>query len=668
MEQKQQIFWASVFGNSLHGKLYFFSLAEGKAAFRFPVPVNLPVVERRRLKTFFCSLDVGAGVDLAKKLDGILPEDLVSQASSSTFAVRLPAYFAWALVNGKAESFALPDPDVEDLFHSSKRVRSRMVGWSYWPGSIDAFEPLMFLEQSEPLSSAAAGRIATLIKSLASNISVQEGSQDGSLETLQECHLAVSTLMRVRDELSTQGLHQGVLQLRGRVNSAGQLPYQASFLLKTLLMCSHLRDCSDLKKVLRRAMDMVLPKSLAHELTTKFLESGDKLKLPKPSKLSRARFMLDTSLMVFNRQTNAKDLLFAQKEQCGPIRFAMVDSSVQGHYNLELLRVVSIAADHAAELLVDAIESFREAESFTIELLADREMQAADWLLYIEAEEERFEKMKSRLRLDLFPAVALGNQQLYHKFHAVAHALFLETGSAESLAAFASQISAFCTDQGTECSLPKIPAVPIHSLFGFLRQADGEMDWAPAMSDLGETSAAEPCVDFSKSTAIAGVLHIIHNSSSDLGKSMSCWELVIQQLQHVCRLLCRRESKTRLLETCFSDSLGKHFHPDLKAFQHKLQPGRWGSVAACILGILGLELVLQYGWNATKYKNGNARVLAECDESNPFGVDIAVVDGAIKSQIFWARLRMLESLAVVLQKCMAWAGRLSMPFQLGAAI
>ena len=648
MEQKQQTFWASVFGNSMHGTLYFFSLAEGKAAFRFPMPVNIPVVDRRRLKTFFCSLDVGAGIELVKSLDGILPETLASMASSCTFCVRLPAYFAWALVNGKAESFALPDPDVEDLFHSSRRVRSRIVGWSYWPGSFATFEPPMFLEQSEDFSSAAAGRIATLIKSFASQISWQEGNE----ETLHECHLAVSTLMWLRDELSTQGLHQGVLQLRGRVNAAGQLPYQASFLIKTLLMCSHLRDSADLKKVLRKAMDMALPKSLARELITKFFDSGEKVKIPKPSKLTRARFMLDAALMIFNREINCKDLCMQKPHS--PIRFAMVDSSVQGHYNLELLRVVSIDGDHVVDLFVDAMECLTEAERIVIELLADRELQAADWMLYLEAEEHRFQTMKSCMRLSLFPAVALGNQQLYHKFHAVAHALFLETGSAQSLASFASQISAFCTDQGTEFALPKIPAVPIYSLFGFLRPSDDDMDWAPEMLDFGER-CAEPCVDFSKAIAIAGLLHIIHNSSSDLGKSMSCWDTVIQQLQHVSRLLRRRESKTRLMESCFNDPIGKHFHAEIKAFQCKLHTGRWGSVAACILGVLGLETVLQYGWDASKYKNGRVLAGHDGDEANPFGVDIAVVDGAIKSEIFWARLKMLESLAVVLQKCLAWA-------------
>ena len=156
----------------------------------------------------------------------------------------------------------------------------------------------MFLEQSEDFSSAAAGRIATLIKSFASQISWQEGNE----ETLHECHLAVSTLMRLRDELSTQGLHQGVLQLRGRVNAAGQLPYQASFLIKTLLMCSHLRDSADLKKVLRKAMDMALPKSLARGLIKKFFNSGEKVKIPKPSKLTRARFMLDAALNDFQQR------------------------------------------------------------------------------------------------------------------------------------------------------------------------------------------------------------------------------------------------------------------------------------------------------------------------------------------------------------------------------
>jgi len=156
-EQTQQTFWASVFGNSLHGKLYFFAREPGTPAFALSEPVNMPIVDKRRLKTFFGLLDVGAGIDLSNLLEKILPQDMMPMASQCQFCVRLPAYFAWELVSGHTSSFALPDPDVEDLFHNSKRMRSRMVGWSHWPGSFDAFEPPPFMDQSEDFSSESAG-------------------------------------------------------------------------------------------------------------------------------------------------------------------------------------------------------------------------------------------------------------------------------------------------------------------------------------------------------------------------------------------------------------------------------------------------------------------------------------------------------------------------------
>ena len=652
-EQTQQTFWASVFGNSLHGKLYFFAREPGTPAFALSEPVNMPIVDKRRLKTFFGLLDVGAGIDLSNLLEKILPQDMMPMASQCQFCVRLPAYFAWELVSGHTSSFALPDPDVEDLFHNSKRMRSRMVGWSHWPGSFDAFEPPPFMDQSEDFSSESAGRIAGLIRSLASRIPRDEDDA----ETFQECSLAVNTLLRVRDELSTEGLHQGVVQLQGRVSSAKRLPYQAAYLIKTLLVCNHLRDASDLKKVLRRAIEMVLPKSLTQEIIAKFFHPRHAPKIPSASSITRARFILDVALMLFNRERNCKEI----DRQQETIRFAMVDSSVQGHYNLELLRVVSVDSSEVVELFLDAQQCLTESERFTSDVFAGR-VDPVVWLLYMEAEEQRMLNMNSRMRLDLFPAVALGNQQLYHKFHAVAHSLFLETGSAGSLALYSSQISAFCTDQGPEFALPKIPAVPIQSLFGFLKPGDADTDWAdwaPAMRDFGEgdrDALTEPCVNFSRATAIAGLLHIIHNSSADLGKSMMCWDTITNQLQHISRLLRRRDSKTRLMESCFNDPIGKNFHADIKQFQCKLHTGRWGSVSTCILGILSLETVLQFGWDAAKYKGGRGVAAPnEGEDSHQFGVDIAVVDEAIKSQLFWARLKMLESLAIVLRKCLAWA-------------
>ena len=66
--------------------------------------------------------------------------------------------------------------------------------------------------------------------------------------------------------------------------------------------------------------------------------------------------------------------------------------------------------------------------------------------------------------------------------------------------------------------------------------------------------------------------------------------------------------------------------------------------------------MLQFGWDAAKHKGGRGVAAPnEGEDSHQFGVDIAVVDEAIKSQLFWARLKMLESLAIVLRKCLAWA-------------
>lgn len=639
-EQRQQAFWSSVFGNSLHARLYFFAVHSGQA-WALPNPMPLPVMDKKRMKTFFGFLDVGAGKDLAKQLDGILPNELMGKASQTTFCVRLPAYFAWSVARAKAESFALPDPDVKDLFHNSVRKRSRMVGWSHWPASMDEFEPPQFLQQSENFSSCVAEQIAKLIRGLASGI-----SREGNEETLQQCHVAVSTLMQARDEMSVRSLHEGVLQLRGRVNS-NTLPFQAAFLIKSLLVCNHLRDSSDLKSVLRKAIDMVMPKTLAREYIQEFFESKE-LRIPNAPKLARTRLVLDAALMLFNRGRHRN---VQGKEN---VRYAMVDSSVQGHYNLELLRVVSIGSDVILDVFATAWECIQATEDIVVEQLGDPELPEEIWLQYLEDERARWEYLSSNMTLDLFPAVALGNQQLFHKFHAVAHALYLETGDPHALQSFSSEIVAFCTDQGTEFALPKIPAIPVHSLFSFLRPAEDEMSWAPEFGEGGQS----PGVDFSKATPVAGLLHIIHNSSSDLGKSMSCWDSVIQQLQHVSRLLRKRDSKTRLLESCFNDHVGRNFHSDLKAFQCKLHTGRWGSVSACILKLLELEAVLRYGWDARKFKgNQNPQGVAVevGSESNQFGVDVAVVDAAIKSPLFWGRLRMLESLAIVLQESLAWA-------------
>ena len=253
----------------------------------------------------------------------------------------------------------------------------------------------------------------------------------------------------------------------------------------------------------------------------------------------------------------------------------------------------------------------------------------------------------------LLPAVVLGSghAKLYHKFHAAAHCFFLETGSALGLAKFADSIFSFTTDQGAEIGLHKVPPVLVRNILPWVTyQAEGgdEHDLAPPLANQADLEAT---IDFRNSVGVAGLMHIIHNSTVDLGRSMLTFDATVKQLTHVSKFLCRRESKQRLLESCFSGRIGRHLQAEIKSFQAKLNPSRWGSLAHCVVELLQIEASLRYGWNLNRY--GNQR--ANQNDEGGYGVDLAIVDSALTSPEFWATLRMLRYLAQVIKSCLHWA-------------
>ena len=91
------------------------------------------------------------------------------------------------------------------------------------------------------------------------------------------------------------------------------------------------------------------------------------------------------------------------------------------------------------------------------------------------------------LSVHLSPAVVIGSNHasLYHKYHALIHALYLETGDALTLQQYCSSVVAFCSDQGVEFGFSKVPALKVQTV----------LPWIPAplaesLDPLGDHSLA----------------------------------------------------------------------------------------------------------------------------------------------------------------------------------
>ena len=94
-------------------------------------------------------------------------------------------------------------------------------------------------------------------------------------------------------------------------------------------------------------------------------------------------------------------------------------------------------------------------------------------------------------------------------------------------------------------------------------------------------------------------VHFSYNSTNDL-KSMVQFDEVVSQIQVVAKLLRRRDSKERLLQTCFADPVGRHLQPGIRSFKGKLHKGRWDSLSDAVTQLLQVERSLRWGWNAAK--------------------------------------------------------------------
>ena len=263
-------------------------------------------------------------------------------------------------------------------------------------------------------------------------------------------------------------------------------------------------------------------------------------------------------------------------------------------------------------------------------------------------ERELMDEVQAALSTHLPPSVIIGSghAKLWHKMHSVIHGLWLETGSATLLDAFCRAVVAFTTDQGTESGLSKVPILRVTSVLPWMPKPQAEQsehDLAPGPDNVAQHENA--VIDLTGSVSIAGLLHIAHNSTNDLAKSMEQFDTVVAQMQAVSRLLRKKDSKARLLESCFSDPVGLHLRSDLRSFSAKVHTGRWGTIAECIDQLLLVELALRFGWDIQKFGRGRT------EDS----VDVQAASDAIGSATFWAYLRMLQHLTSIITAATTWA-------------
>lgn len=146
---------------------------------------------------------------------------------------------------------------------------------------------------------------------------------------------------------------------------------------------------------------------------------------------------------------------------------------------------------------------------------------------------------------------------------------------------------------------------------------------------------------------------MVHNAAEGMLKCMENYEQFLTSLRHVCHLVRRPWSRSRLLETCFACPRTLHFRALFLAFDGHVHEGRWGTIVHAVDALGSLEAPLRQAWSVAKFS---------LKESGPLGrefageqVDVQVVDAAVKSQQFWSFRFMVSKLGATIEHLLYWA-------------
>lgn len=347
--------------------------------------------------------------------------------------------------------------------------------------------------------------------------------------------------------------------------------------------------------------------------------------------------------------------------QSGFCRWATVDTSPQGGIDWVLMGSASVGNDDlrvAFELSVGLCHAARDREK----------------------EREAMSALAPQLQLQqgVPTGVGSGRASLQHKVHALAHAERLRQVSWQRVAqAFNSTIT-FTGDLGVECKIVGF-RMCLKALMGdWIEKAPGgaceeEFEFhadaleQPATDDefeFEEDGAQEKAskhgdaqgllVDCTGSIFIAGILHIVQNCTADLSKVLAYWPNFLPGLTHICRLLSRPWSRSRLLHTCFGKPPQSAYKRSFSSFNQSVYQGRWSSVVAAIHALLPLQEPLRQAWSLSDFTFGQESGAKQRDDGEHC-LRLEIADAAIRDDIWWAYAQMLAHVADALAGLAGWS-------------
>lgn len=412
---------------------------------------------------------------------------------------------------------------------------------------------------------------------------------EGMTEVLSTLHFVVSALQLHEDEFR-DFLAESMCVSDDMMRPATRA-FHITFLIKCCSATGLLRHDHDLREILTLGVSICLPQRLAKECR-KYLVPGGQMQMQLPSKatMSRMRGRIDAALMMMMM---TRDILRQLINSCGLALYVQVDASPQGGRDYEMIVYNIVKATDFLDIFqyISQLESFRE-------LTKDERLRCYD------KEAALMCKIREAIQWHMAPMVCLGQCRgsLALKFRAILHAFGLLTDDRGMLSNLLRSIVSWHSDYGTEIGIARVIPQPIETVLPYMHQPARQearadplaptkeeqfdecaeimfnLDSACQEEDFGQEvsgaprgvaqgpSSSPPLVDVTNSLEVPGKMHICHNATNGLRKCLAHFEEDIFKLKKIAKLLRVKESKDRVLATCFSSGAGIGFMKEIRSF------------------------------------------------------------------------------------------------------
>lgn len=303
------------------------------------------------------------------------------------------------------------------------------------------------------------------------------------------------------------------------------------------------------------------------------------------------------------------------------------------------------------------------------------------------------DKIRNAIQWHVAPLVSLGqgHGSLALKFRAILHAFGLLSHDRDILAQLLRSVVSWHSDYGTEIGIARIAPVPIEQVLPYIHQtapkvkqeqrptlvkeemfdegpeiklefgsARAEDDFGqeqPAVDSAAAAVAEAPLADVSGCLEVPGMMHVCHNATNGLRKSLGHLEEVLMKHKKLARMLRVKETKDRVLAACFAPGLGLGFASEIRRFHAEVYFERWHNVANCITCILQLEVALRSCWTVNKHLAGtdkHSKLVLNAGTDDEHDSGLALIDEAVNSPFFWMYMHMLSHISDVQTIAVRW--------------